>query len=177
MVFAGGAGWVGPAARAGIGLYSAYRSIKSNRTGTAPEVVYNGGSTQVSRKRIRTGRSRRWNLARLKKAVIGVGEEQVFRWQQTSATYLGPGRLFLGWSQSPDNDYETHPVHIMSVTQCPFGTAYVDICRSAVMHKMYYRNSTSTYNLRAIPCQIANGVGLENNGTYQIEKISFFLPS
>lgn len=113
-------------------------------------------SNTVSRRRLRTGRQKRPNVYSLKKHVIGAGDEYVYRWQQTSPSYLGPGKLSIGWSATGDTDQV--PIHFMSLTTNPKGAAHAAKgCYKSGMHRMYYDRVQNRFGWYFIPATQANG--------------------
>lgn len=168
--------WVGPAIRAGAAAYAAYSSTRTNRTRGSNAVVQPTGGASVSRRRRRIGRSKRWSNSKLKKAIIGSGDEYIFRWQQTSNTYLGPGQLFLGWSEfGPTVPGQLVPMHFMSLTNC--GTlGNVVNAKGCFAHGMsralYYPTGVfgGQFQWAATDCQDRTGLNTVALGPWQMEK-------
>lgn len=102
-----------------IGAYNQFRS----RGNSTRSTIYSAGSNmstgmQVSRVRRRTGRKKRRTGDQAFRAFQGCGSDIIYRWQQTSREYMGPGRVYIGLS-SVDATYDRLPIHFMCLTTAP----------------------------------------------------------
>lgn len=154
----GGTNWVGPALKLGAAGYAAYTSMRGNRSRTT---VIDGGhesvnATTFSKRRYKIGRRKVRNNRRLFNSIIGRGGVEIWRWQQTSPSILGPGRLPLGWMITGDGAAEYMPFHYMSITQLPTGIVG-DGCRDDGMKRLVYNPVAQEYAHTVIHSQLNNG--------------------
>lgn len=109
------AGMAAQGLAAGYAAYQQYSGRRSQRG----KHVGGVGPVSVVRRHVRTGRKRYRSAAHVFKNVIGGGDTFVWRWQQTSSTYLGPGRLLCANNPQADSSYYNLPLHFMSLTTLP----------------------------------------------------------
>lgn len=152
------AGGIGNALRLGAAAYSAYNRYAQNRTTGSTRQV-GGGGAFVSRRRLRTGRKKRRRTQRVFRELLYTGQREVYRWQQTSPTYLGPGRLGLLWGRtSPLDQAQRMPFHFMSLTSSMRGVEHAEKgCYRNGMNRVVYNSSTGSYYWN--PLQPQNFVG------------------
>lgn len=117
----GGPSFIYPVVRTGLAAYAAYSNMRGNRTQESAKVSsYGNGGSTVTRRKYRTGRRRRPTLALLNNRIIAGGPEFIYRWQQTSPTFLGPGRVNIGWhDNNAPNSFKRVPIHFISLTSIP----------------------------------------------------------
>lgn len=155
-----GAGW----------YYQNRRAVSSTQTQTRRRQMNIGPGSFSSRSRRRIGRKRRASARVALNRVIGTGGENIYRWQNTSQTVLGPGKLNIGWNT--DGAYQLLPVHFMSLTTVPDAPENVGKgCRNQGMHTVYYKPDDGSMYFRALPCSSPNGT-LLSSGNWAIEKQS-----
>lgn len=105
-----------------------------------------GGAITVSRVRRRTGRVKRRSAKQVFKSVIGTGDEVIYRWQQTSRTYMGPGQLFLG-SKIRTPEWRWVPIHFMSLTMHDKGdTNVAKGCFNSCMNRVAYNAANGQFS-------------------------------
>jgi len=130
---------------------------------------YGTGGATVSRKHRRTGRKRRVSLAQLNSRLIGSGSEFIYRWQNTTATYVGPGRLQIGWTRTIDGLIDNLPIHFMSLTNLTHHSANANVAKGCVtqgMHRTGYYTTTKDVVCNPLPNQTNQGVA-NNDGLWQ----------
>lgn len=155
---------IGPAVRFGMAAATAaYSAASSYRAGggnssALGRIQRSSGATDVQGVSLRSGRWRKWRSNKLKKALINSGYNFIVRWQATSATYLGPGKIFLGWAKWDVNN-EKHPIHCMSLTHYPYGEADPGEGKenSTGMVEWWYNKANGTYNWQRVPNQLSDG--------------------
>lgn len=155
---------LGTAVRTGIKLYQGYNSLRNSRTSSKPS----GGSIMsgafVRRVKRRTGRVKRWSANRCKAAIIGAGNEVIYRHQGTTPTYIGPGYYNLGFNDSATPGLHYVPVHFMSLTSMLNGQ--FDLAKgvqATCMKQVYYDNATGLYAYSDMFNQEPNGSSSVNN--------------
>lgn len=156
MGFGAGIEAINAGIRIGAGAYNMYRNYNSTkRKRTASRIISSGGDgTIVTRSRRRVGRRRRATAARVQRSIIGAGKEIIYRWQNTSASYLGPGRLFLGQKNALSPGYLYTPIHFMSLTNQPMGLNHnAKGCFKHGMSSTYYNSTNGTFHWETLPCQ------------------------
>lgn len=168
---AGGGIGLGPILAGGAAAASMWASRRNNTRST---VVQPTGGSSVSRRKRRIGRNRKWSNYKIKKHIIGTGDEFINRWQQTSNTYLGPGRLFLGWSSAANPDFEQVPCHFISLTNIEdMGISNPSKgCFNSGIKGLVYHKPTSQFRYRIYPSQQASGTVDDSSGFWQYEKQS-----
>lgn len=162
---------VGTAVRAGVALYRGYNQYRTLRRPTSAPSTMGSSGNFVRRVKVRTGRVKRWNVNKIKKHLIGVGNEIIYRHQATSATYIGPGLMNIGFNDSPTANLHYVPIHFMSLTHQPIGQ-YVDAkgCPAVGgMKQLYYDNLTGAYGHAQLPNQNSDG-SAASNGTAKYEQ-------
>nr|QGF19370.1 hypothetical protein [Antarctic circular DNA molecule] len=127
--------------------YSAYKHY-SNRTAPSSSTVISsgaGGAMHVSRTRRRTGRLKRRSANKVFRILQRQGDEIIYRWQQTSREYIGPGRIFIGLG-SMDANQDRLPIHFMSLTNGYGDTNIAKGCNSDIsLCRMIYNRTTGAF--------------------------------
>jgi hypothetical protein len=158
--------------RAGVGAYSAWSRSRTNTTSNNPGGMvsnYGNGGATVSRQYRRTGRKRRHTAKSVQRDIVRSGSNFVYRWQQTTPTYLGPGRLALGWTNETPF-IQRVPIHFMSLSHFPLGTVYNPKgCFNHGLSRISYDQATSNYRWTKIPSQMFDG-GTDATGVWQAER-------
>jgi len=164
---------IGTAVRTGRQLYSLYNNVRSLRTNRRSAAPVGSGSTGnlVSRVNRRSGRSRRWGSAKLKKAIIGAGSEYIYRCQATSMTYLGPGFFNLGMNKfNPTSTTHSVPIHFMSLSNIPFGNENgVKGAYKSCLRQVYYDSVAGQYAYSPIGNQASSGAYQPTGGVWKQE--------
>lgn len=134
---------------------------------TRNTVTYAGGGSaggvKFSRERHLVGKRKRSNT--IKKSDLFKGMSVIRgRWQLSSKTLTGPGRVpisFGGYSTT-DANHHVMPVHFMSLTQCPYnGAALVDHAKGCDRFGLYrvIRNHTNgKFGYQPYQCNTSVGV-------------------
>lgn len=165
-------GWVGPAVKMGMAGYAAYSAIPRGNYSRSSNVGYSTGATSVSRRRVRVGRSKKWNVKKAKINFLASGRENILRFQNVSQTYLGPGKVFIGWSKGADANVEQFPLHLMSLSHCgPFGASDIQNgCWDHVGRRYWYNNTTQSMFGPVLSCQNQFG-NLKSDSNWDQERI------
>lgn len=163
---------LGTAFDAAASAYNSYKRFRSTMTQTRSTNVQSNGGSQVTRRRRRIGRSKKWNLYRSKQAVLGAYDEQIYRWQASSQTYLGPGLQFLGWSNTSTPQLQQMPCHIMSLTNNVAGLTNGDRgCYNGAMTRVFYDQATGRFSYSGLNhSQTPAGAFNFSNNAWQLEK-------
>jgi len=114
------AGYIRLGATAAAAGYSVYQRYNNRSRASYSEPASMSGGMTVSRARRRTGRLKKRSANQVFRLLQRSGQEYIYRWQQTSREYLGPGRVFIGMGNT-DATYDRMPIHFMSLTNCPGG--------------------------------------------------------
>lgn len=135
------------------------------------------GGVKFSRERHRVGRRGRRNRAKLGD-VFRQMESVKARWQLTSPTLTGPGKVPIGYGYDsitlPDN-YKVLPIHLMSITQNPYNFIGNTLAnKGSFAHGMYKVVRDSSNGKLGLQSFVSNTqVGYNNfdaNGHWQREK-------
>lgn len=150
--------------------YSAYQRYNNRSRSSVNEPSSMSGGNMVSRARRRTGRLKKRNANQVFRMYQRGGYEQIYRFQQTSREYLGPGRIFLGTSNI-DAFYDRVPIHLISLTANQLGA--VNTAKGAnadvTFYRMQYQKNTGDFVLTAdYPSQTYLGVN-DSNLRWQTE--------
>lgn len=153
----GGTSWVGPAVKLGMAGYAAYSGSKyGNRTRGQKAGHESVNATTLSRSRYKFGKKKRRSARSLFNSVVGRGDVEIWRWQQTSNSILGPGRLPLGWMQDSDPNFEYMPFNWLSITQLPKGNQDSGTMESG-MKKIFYDKSNGEFAYGQLVSQLSTG--------------------
>lgn len=136
----------------GAGALTAYNYYNRSRTGTLTATRRKKKSklmsdnTFVTRARLRTGRKRKRSGEKAFRSFLASGQRLITRWEQTSATYLGPGKVFIGWGKIDEN-LDRLPIHFISLTNNPklTGNEAKGAFKNDTMCRMYYNHVTGAY--------------------------------
>jgi len=150
------------AATAGYTAYSRYRNQStSTRRQNNPS---SNGAMFVSRVSRRTGRRKRRSANEVFRRLQQSGSNVVWRYQQTSREYLGPGQLFLGTSLV-DGFFDRVPIHIWSLTNSPnlLGNIAKGANPDVAMYRLMYQKNLGDFQLSAdVPSQTNLGTNDPN---------------
>jgi len=166
------AGGIGAAVRIGASAYEMYSRTRTRQKRKRNVEITGGNAATVSREYKRTGRRRSLSNRALNNRIIKTGTEFVYRWQNTSATYLGPGRLKIGWTVDGPNQFM--PIHFMSLSQLPSTLAqnfWAKGCFHHGMAALYYDVVNGECRWTHIPSETSVGnTSLDLAGNWQLEK-------
>lgn len=174
--------------RAGAGAFSAYQFYSGQGTKRAAggsftrtvtkkrQIVPEMTGQMVSRRYKRSGRIRRRSGNTLWKNIVGGGDELIMRWQQSSQTYIGPGKIGIRWGSTQSGTYLL-PMHFMSLTNAGIGNssnaslAQSKGCRLNGLFQYAYDSNAGIegYAWGNLPSQKYDG-SLDPFGFWQIEK-------
>lgn len=164
---------LGAALAAGQAMRSSRTQTRTNRTNVASVNIPSSGAASIVRGRKRTGKSARWSNAKIKKAILGSANENIWRWQQTGNTYLGPGKMYIGWATAADPNFQIMPVHFISLTEYPQGIANNPKgCFLHGMSRLDYLQSTGNNYWNILPCETSDGTTVDGSGVWQPEYLS-----
>jgi len=113
-----------------------------------------------TRSKLTVGGTRKRSANDLFKSQIGGMDELIYRWQATSASLLGPGRVPIGFGYDSGAFPEVNclPFHCMSLTTNP-GFAQNDTlgCNSNGLFRYFYDKSSGNMGYSYLYSQLANG--------------------
>jgi len=157
-----------------IGAYNQYRGRSSGNKTFVSGMGGGGGGTRVTRVVRRTGRKKRRTANQVFRDLVKQGERIVWRWQQSSRTYLGPGRVFLGMG-TIDANLDRLPIHFLSLTgnnlgrNVPAKGAY----NVHSMCRMYYNRTTGAFYWAGDVPSIDNAGNNAANVRWQTETATY----
>lgn len=136
----------GAGALAAYNIYNQSRSRTRTITRRRKKSFTMNQGTFVSHARLRTGRKRQRTANKCFRSLVSNGDTVITRWQQTSATYLGPGKVFIGWGLI-DANLDRLPIHFISLTSNPkFLDSPAKGCfKGNSMCRVYYNKTTGDY--------------------------------
>lgn len=164
---------IGAGVSTGLKLRQAYSQTRTNTTTKTMTNNRNVGGNFSSRQRKRTGRRKRPTLYSLKREIQGTGNHMIYRWQNTSATYVGPGALAIDWSydNTTNTNIERMPIHFMSLSQVPSTIADINTTKGCVangMNYLVYNTTSGAYQHRVLTVQNSDGLQVAA-GTWQAD--------
>jgi len=157
-----------------------YRNRKRDISGGIKPLKLNFEEPQSSsmtevnftRSKLTVGGARKRSANDLFKAQIGGMEEVIYRWQSTSASLLGPGRVPIGFGYDSGSFPEVNclPIHCMSLTTNPNFKDNDNLgCNPNGMFRYFFDKTSGNMGYSYLLSQLPNG-NTGTTGAWSLEK-------